>query len=253
LPLIRLSRLPEPAADPSLTPDVVVQALAPFLSLARKRRIEDVLRRRLGSVTVVMENLYDPHNGAAVLRTCEAFGLLHVHVVEGAEPFYFSRKVSQSAHKWLCVYLHPSISSCINTLRSAGFSCFAALPPPRGGGPECPVPPCPQGDAGPPVGRPVALVFGNEHAGLSGEALALCDGRFSIPLQGFTESLNLSVSAAVALHAAVQRRRKLLDGKPELEGELLARLRAAYYALSTSHAVPLILDHLRRTRREESI
>jgi len=241
LPLVRLATAP-PAAPPpgpaGLSPEVVIETVSPVLSEQRRRRIERVARQRLFSVTVVLENLYDPHNGAAVLRTCEALGLLHVHVVEGGEAFRFSRKVSASAHNWLNVYIHPSIESCVQWLQRRGFICWATVPPDleRGalGAPHA------AGD------RPAALLFGNEHTGLSAEAISCCDQLCTIPLQGFTESLNLSVSAALALHPTVSRRRAFLGRPGDLAPDGLIRLRAAYYAQRTPHAVPLILRRLKR-------
>jgi len=255
VPLLRVDRLPSapPEPHPALSPELVIEAVAPVLSDQRRRRIERVARQRLWGVTVVLERLYDPHNGAAVLRTCEALGLLHVHVVEGGEAFRFSRKVSTCAHHWLNVYIHPSIERCVAWLRRRGFACWATVPPDlvrgaggpgaagagEGGGNGA-------GGGGATGARPVALMFGNEHAGLTAEAIALSDRRLTIPMQGFTESLNLSVSAALALHPAVARRRAYLGRPGDLTGAGLNRLRAAYYAQSTAHAAPLILRHLAR-------
>lgn len=233
-------RAPALPAPDGLSPELVVRALAPYLSEGRKRRIERVLRARLGWITVVLENLYDPHNGAAVLRSCEAFGLLHVHIVEGGEAFAFSRKVSQSAHKWLAVHLHRSFDACADLLAAAGFELWAALPPPLRGGPA------PTYFDAIALDRPVALVLGNEHAGLSEAARVRCARSFSIPLSGFTESLNLSVAAAIAIAGTTARRRALLGGEPELPPDCRARLRAAYYALSTPHAAKLVYAHLVR-------
>ena len=234
-------RAAERQAGGGLTPELVIRALGPFVSDERKRRIEEVLRGRLASVTVVLENLYDPHNGAAVLRTCEGLGLHHVHVVEGSEPFFFSRKVSQSAHKWLAVYLYPTVDECLGALRGAGFRCWAALPPGRVGG-------CGPGLDVLDADGPTALVFGNEHAGLSARAVELCDGRFAIPMHGFCESLNLSVSVALALRPLVDRRRAHLGRSGDFGADALRRLRAGYYALSTPHAVELVLRQLAEGR-----
>jgi len=250
MPLLYLSRAKSLSPPSSrLSPEVVIRAISPFLSEGRKRRIEQVVRRRLMSVTVVLENLYDPHNGAAVLRTCEALGLLHVHVIEGSEPFSFSRKVSKSAHKWLNVYRHSSSESCLQYLRSSGFICWAAVPPAADMERRLPArremksPLAPLDSA---AKHPLALVFGNEHAGLSDKALSLSDQRFAIPLPGFTESLNLSVAVGIALEQAVGRRRHYLGQAGDLAPDPLHRLRAAYYALSTAHAVPLIMQYLAR-------
>jgi tRNA (guanosine-2'-O-)-methyltransferase len=240
MPLLQRQGPPPPLPpDPRLAPDQIIRMLAPHLSAERRARIERVLHHRLLSVTVVLENLYDPHNGAAVLRSCEAMGLLHLHVVQSDKPFFFAPKVSQKAHKWLNVHLYPNVDECLGTLRAWGFSCWAALPPSLGDEPPRP---------GPPVDErgPVALVFGNEHLGLSRRAKELCDRQFSIPLFGFSESLNLSVTAAMTLGRIVEARRARLGGRGELDGEALGRLRAAYYALSTHHAAEIVHHHLRR-------
>lgn len=225
------------AASP-LNPDVVVRALDPLLTAHRKQRIEEVISSRLASVTVVLENLYDPHNGAAALRTCEALGIFHVHVIEGAEPFSFSRKVSKSAHKWLNIYLYSSVDSCIDYLHRCGFKCWATVPPTPGQAIES--------HTQITVDQPLALVFGNEHAGLTSRAIALCDHLFTIPMFGFTASLNLSVSVALSLQPAVDARRQFLGAGGDFNPELKQQLRAAYYAESTPHAVPQILRHLQR-------
>jgi tRNA (guanosine-2'-O-)-methyltransferase len=212
--------------------------VAPVLSEARKRRIDAVLRRRLASVTVVLENLHDPHNGAAVVRTCEAFGLVHLHAIEGTEPFPLSRRVSRNAHRWINVHLHPTVESCLGGLAAAGFHCLATVPPPLGrrrvSGLEVS------------CDRPLAIVFGSEHDGLSSRARALCDGEISIPLHGFCESLNLSVSVAVCLAPLVEARRELLGRPGDLPARQRDHLRAAYYATSTPHAADLVLRELRR-------
>lgn len=238
MPLLTLHQHPPRGTGP-LSPEMVVDAIAPVLSGARRQRIERVLQRRLLSVTVVLENLHDPHNGAAAIRTCEALGLHHIHVVEGLERFSFSRKVSVHAHKWLAIYRHPTIEAALGFLQHAGFCCFAAVPPLLTG---------PVVDEPVEVERPVALVFGNEHRGLTRAAHALCQRRFSIPLHGFSESLNLSVSVAMTVGDVTRRRRRALGRAGDLPHAAMAQLRAAYYAQSTPHAVELVLRQLESRR-----
>ena len=226
--------LPRPV-DPRLTPEVVIRALAPLQYPERRRRIERVLRHRLLSVTVVLENLHDPHNGGAALRSCEALGLTHVHVVESCEQFQASHRVTKRAHKWLTVYRHPTVESCLELLQSWGFCCWAAVPPRPG---------FPPSERQVQADRPLALLFGNEHEGLSPAARRLCDATFNIPMYGFTESLNLSVSVAVATQQATARRRQHLGRPGDLPPAALQQLRAGYYALAERHAVPVVLRYL---------
>jgi tRNA (guanosine-2'-O-)-methyltransferase len=237
----------DPPPDPRLTSEALVRWIGPTLTERRRSRIERVVHGRLAGVTVVFERLYDPHNGSAAMRTCEALGLLNVHVVPGPDhPFPFARRVSQNAHKWLNVWFHRSIEGCLGELRTAGFESWAAVPPPLDdprarsrGRREATALEALE------FRRPLALVFGNEHLGLTQEALQACDERFCIPLQGFSESLNLSVSVAVALHAVVSARRRMLGRMGDLSPAARDRLRAGYYALSTRHAAALVLRGMR--------
>lgn len=243
LPILRANVTPLRAPHPSLEPDAVVRRLTPHLSAARRRRIEKVLARRLASVTVVIERPYDPHNAAAVLRTVEAAGLTHVHIVEGEGGFSFSRKVTISAHKWLDIYVHRDTASCVRMLRDAGFERWAALPPDIKADKAHGV--LLQPGVSLKLPRPVALFFGNEHAGLTQEAIDGCDVRFSLAMQGFTESYNLSVSAALALQLVCAQRRAQIGCVGDLPPGAITRLRAAYYARSTRHAVEVLMAGLR--------
>jgi tRNA (guanosine-2'-O-)-methyltransferase len=218
----------EPWLD-TTPPDTIIEALAPFLTEERKTRIEEVLAQRLAGLTVILENLHDSHNGAAALRSVEGFGLAELHVVEQAEPFRFSSKVTQGCEKWVSRIRHKTFAECADELHRRGFQLVAALP-----GAETAL------DAID-VSRPTALVFGNEHAGLTGVAQAACDGSFAIPMAGFTQSFNLSVSVAISLYDAARRRRQVLGSSTDLPAEEVARLRARWYALSmdlrSAHAI----------------
>ena len=211
-----------------------LEILAPFLSDARKARIDAVLAQRLAGLTVVIENLHDPHNGAAALRSVEGFGLSALHVVEQVERFKFSSKVSQGCEKWVDIRRHPDFATCARRLHDEGFALYAALPP---GGAAVDL------DALD-LAHPTALVFGNEHVGLTPEALAACDGAFTIPMQGFTASFNLSVSVALAVFACSRRRRAALGGRGDLDEAEIVRLRSRWYTLSVD-AAELILARVR--------
>jgi tRNA (guanosine-2'-O-)-methyltransferase len=218
-----------------MDPSRVCEILAPFVSPARQQRIDAVLGERLAGLTVVIENLHDPHNGAAALRSVEGFGLTTLHVVEQAEPFRFSSKVSQGCEKWVELRRHADFASCARALHDEGFALYAALPP---GGATVAV------DALPPD-RPIALVFGNEHAGLTPAAIAACDGAFTIPMQGMTASFNLSVSVALGVFTCARRRRAALGGHGDLDAAALLALRARWYTLSVD-AADLILERVQR-------
>ena len=221
------------AADPEL----ICRALAPLLVDGRRERIDATIDARLMGLTLLIENLHDPHNGAAVLRSAEAFGLQTVHVVEAGEKFRFSSDVSQGCEKWLDVERHPTFGAARTRLHAAGFVLYAAVP-----------------DAGLSLGeldfsRPAAVVIGNEHAGLSDDARAGADARFAIPMAGMTRSLNLSVAAALIAFHAAQRRRVALGRDGDLDDDARLRLRARFYAASVRGAPQIVARYLASVRR----
>ena len=185
----------------------------------RLQRMREVLVRRQPDLAVVLENVHDPHNVSAVLRSCDAAGVLAVHLVYTVEEFpELSENVSGSALRWLDIVVHPSIEACYRALRSQGMTVYATY-------------------LGDPANshdlyeldltRPTAFVFGNEQRGVSEEALAAADGNVVVPMMGMVRSLNISVACAVSLYEAVRQRR--LAGqycRPKLsEAERRARLR----------------------------
>lgn len=189
---------------------VLREALRP----KRWQRMQTVLDARLGAVRVVVENVHDPHNISAVLRSAEALGVQHVHVVEAASGFGLSRRITRGAHKWLTVHRHHNFAECSSTLREKGFLLYAAML----GHDAVPL------DAIP-VDAPVALVFGNEKDGVSPAAVAACHGCYTIPMAGFVQSFNVSVAAAVSLYSLTTRvRSERADGGRLTETERRAVL-----------------------------
>lgn len=171
----------------------------------RIERIAEVALSRLRSVTVVMENLWNPHNVSAVVRTAEGFGLDAVHVVEQPNRYQPKKSIVKGADRWLQIERHRGLARCLGDLTAAGFEIAAA-------------------DLGPgtvplkelPVDRPIAIVLGSELDGLSKRAKGLVDRRFEIPMPGFTVSFNVSVSAAIALYDLSTRRREHLGARGDL-------------------------------------
>ncbi len=216
-------------------PEVVVAALRPLLSDERMARIEAVLDARLAGLTLVVENLYDPHNGAAAVRSAEAFGLVAVHAVEGTGRFTASPAVTIGCEKWIDLHRHRDVAAACAAL--AGMIHVAAVP---GAGITV-------DDL--PADQPCAFWFGNEHDGLSGEALAACTHRVEIPMFGFTRSFNLSVSAALILARASERRRAALGRAGDLAAEERARRRARWYAQDIRGAAEIIERHVSKQTR----
>lgn len=164
----------------------------------RALRIHTTLQRRQPDLTVVLEDVHDPHNVSAVLRSCDAVGVLDVHLVyvqEEPPRRVFARSTSGSAAKWLRFFTYTAIDDCYATLRGQGLSILAsALGKERGM----------LFDKD--LSQPVALVFGNEQRGVSPDALAGADGTFVIPMMGMVQSLNISVACAVTLFEAMRQR-----------------------------------------------
>lgn len=187
----------------------VIEALEPLVLPRRVERIKGVLALRLKSVTVVMDAPHDPHNGAAILRSCEAFGIQAIHAVERIEPFLVARRVSQGTERWVDVIRHPSAADALSAIKAQGFSLVVAHP---------------LGELLPADLRQldrVAIVMGNEHNGVCDELARAADHTVRVPMRGFVESLNVSVTTALLLEPTVRDRSGDLS-EQEREG-LLAR------------------------------
>jgi tRNA (guanosine-2'-O-)-methyltransferase len=210
------------------SPDVVIAALGPLVSDLRRERIERVLASRTRSVIPVLERLADPHNTAAVVRSADALGAQEVHVVEARDGFVASARVAKSAERWLDLVRHDTVARCAEALHGRGYRLLVAaldgevLPADLAAIPR------------------VAIVFGNEHDGVSAEVRAVADGAFRIPMRGFVDSLNVSVAAAITLHAALAGRAGDLDDADKL------RLRARWYLQSVERAGEIVEEHVRR-------
>lgn len=172
--------------------------------MARQEKLREIVKARLESIVAVCVNFENPHNASAILRTCEALGILEVFVIEEDFPFQPAPKVTHGAEKWVQVRRFRRAEPAFQELRARGFQIFAATPHGKLTLEELPV------DA------PLALVFGNEEQGLSPEILARCDGTFRIPMFGFTESLNVSVAAGIALYVVSSARRRWLGREGDL-------------------------------------
>lgn len=199
--------------------------LEPFMLASRVERLEDAASSRTRTLTLVLDGVHDPHNLSAVVRSCEGFGLLDLHVVESHAGFRISKKVSQGAEKWLDVHRHADPDSCARALRQAGFALWIAAPGTHH-----------RRVQGLPFDRPLALVFGNEHDGASPAMQRAAAGCFHIPMCGFSQSFNVSVAAGIALAVAVEARRQRPQGHGDLSAAQRASLVADWQRRSVRHA-----------------
>ena len=164
----------------------------------REERILRVLGQRQDSLTVVLENVFDPHNVSAVMRTCDAVGVQEVYVLNTKIPLRkkWGAKSSSSAAEWLTVHSYADAGECFAQLRKRKYRILTTHL---------------EGDALPlyeiDLTQRIALVFGNEHEGVSAEIRALADGNFVIPQMGIIQSLNISVACAVSLYEAFRQKK----------------------------------------------
>ncbi|MFI5288561.1 MAG: TrmH family RNA methyltransferase [Polyangia bacterium] len=193
----------------------ILAALRPVLGDERAAKLDRVAASRLSGLVVVLEHLSDPHNGGAAVRSCEAVGVLEMRVVGG--PLKLSERVTQGCEKWLDLARDPDIDSCAASLKARGFRIYATVP-----GAKTPL------EAIDPV-APAAFLVGNEHEGLTARARELADCEITLPLYGFSQSVNLSVATALTVYTHARRRREALGRSGDLEGAELDRLRARYY------------------------
>lgn len=168
-----------------------------FRTEERKAKLRAVLEKRQPDITLVLENVHDRHNVSAVLRTCDATGLLEVNFVYyGGQAFpKLGEKSSASARKWIKQNKFESVDECFTKLRKENKKIYTT---------NMSTDAVSLYDLD--LTQPVALVFGNEHKGVSDEASKLADGNFLIPQVGVIQSLNISVAAAVTLYEAFRQR-----------------------------------------------
>ncbi|MBN1448098.1 MAG: RNA methyltransferase [Bacteroidetes bacterium] len=186
----------------------------------RRARLESVLRRRQTGLTIVLENIWDPHNVSAILRSADAVGILTVYLlytIESAPNLSrHGKQSSASAKKWLDVRLFHDVDACFSELRQNGFAIYASHLTEHSAGLH-------EID----FTRKTAIILGNEHRGVSPEACERSDGIYYIPMMGMVESLNVSVAAAVSLYEALRQRTDagLYDTPQLCENDLAATLR----------------------------
>ena len=183
----------------------------------RIKRIKNVLAYRQPDLTVVLENIHDPHNVSAVFRSCDAVGVMRVELLYTCERFpAIGKRSSSSANKWLEKRKHRLVDDCYAILHSEGFViCATRLEPSSVSLYDID------------LTRKVALVFGNEHRGVSNEAAQSADVCFRVPMFGMIQSLNVSVACAVSLYEALRQRlaKGQLDS-PKLSSQ---EIRMAYH------------------------
>jgi tRNA (guanosine-2'-O-)-methyltransferase len=167
----------------------------------RLDRLTAVLKHTQTDLTIVLENIHDPHNVSAILRSCDAVGVRKINLLYTEEKFpRIGKKSSASAYKWIETEKFKSVSDCYGSLRANGFMVAASIVDSRS-----------KSVYELDLRRKIALVFGNEHRGVSEEAAASADVLFQIPMFGMVHSLNVSVACAITLYEALRQRMRSGD------------------------------------------
>lgn len=177
-----------------------LEFLSQYVTENKRQKFEEVLQNRTRYITVAIEDVYQPHNASAVLRSCDAFGIQDVHIIENSNVYEINPKVELGTSKWIDLYRYneqqDNTLTCINHLKKQGYKVIATSPHKD----DCPIHELD-------LSQKTALIFGKEKEGLSDVALNNADGFVKIPMYGFVESLNISVSAAICLQNITERLR----------------------------------------------
>ena len=212
-----------------------------FMSAERAIAFDEVLSERTRYVSIILENIFQPHNASAVLRSCDCFGIQDLHITEDKADYSVNKGVSLGSSKWLTLKRYgnanDSIEKCYKALRTNGYAVVATSP---------------SDDSYSindlPLDRPVALAFGTELLGLSAWAIENADYKVHIPMYGFTESFNISVAASLCMQTLSKRiRAEKIDWG--LSKEEMIELKVAWAKNTIKSSDKIVERYL--TRRHE--
>ena len=179
-----------------MTDSKLLEYLESFLTPRRLGLNKKILDQRTNHFTVAIEDVYQLHNTSAVIRSCDVFGVQNVHVIEEVNVKRIDREIAMGAQKWVDVNRYASTNECITSLKNKGYQIVATTP---------------NDDSvvlqDYDITKPAVFFFGKERHGLSEQVISQADCKLHIPMVGFTESLNLSVSAAIILQYVTSRLR----------------------------------------------
>ncbi|MCH4822924.1 RNA methyltransferase [Gramella lutea] len=210
----------------------ILEYLQEYLTPRRKSLFEKVLAQRTNHLTVVAQDVYQLHNTSAVVRSCDVFGIQNIHVIEEKIPRRIDKEIAMGAQKWVDINRYSSTSDCVQKLKNDGYRIIATSP---------------HDDSVMlddfDISSPAALFFGTEKDGLSEEILKEADSTIKIPMVGFTESLNISVSAAIILQALTSKL-KSSDVKWQLSDEEKAKMLLKWTKKSIKNSEQIIERYL---------
>ncbi|WP_242132934.1 TrmH family RNA methyltransferase [Aestuariivivens marinum] len=186
--------------------------LESYLTNSRKTKFQDVLSQRTKHFTVAIEDVYQLHNTSAVMRSCDVFGIQEVNIIEEVNTKRIDREIAMGAQKWVDINRYNSVNDCIKDLKQKGYQIVATTPHAND---------CDLHDFD--VTKKSCFFFGRETEGLSDAVLNNADRFIKIPMVGFTESLNISVSAAIILQFATKKLKQSHINWQLSESELLEK------------------------------
>jgi len=214
----------------------LIDFLSTYITDHKKELMEDVLSKRTNYITVALEDIYQPHNASAVIRTADCFGIQNVHIIEGRNTYEINPQVVRGSEKWVSLTKYEGEANnskqCFNQLRAAGYKLVGTTPHIKGHDLQSYK-----------IEQPMALIFGTEETGLSEYAMQEMDDFIRIPMVGFTESFNLSVSAAICLY---QLTSTLYDSdlKWSLTDNEKEEIRLNWYKKVVRRSESLIKEHI---------
>ena len=200
----------------------IIEALDPYINDQRKKRINTILENRLNSIQLAIECPFDIKNALAAVRSSEALGISTIHIIRPEGDPGSMRRLTQGAFHWINILFYENLERFIEKIKSENFLLAGGVVN------------APMNLTKISVKKPLCLMIGNEHHGLSEKAKSACDFLYSIPMAGMSESLNLSVSAAISLYDTTQRKRQALKKQGDLTTEQVTETRAHYYLNSVN-------------------
>jgi len=237
----------------------LLSTLSEFVSENKQSKIKSVLENRTNHITIVLEDIFQPHNASATIRTCDCLGVQNVHIIENRNEFRPSSQVMQGAGKWITLHRYndniqkdangnnPSAfpnhntTTCLEELKKQGFQLIATTPnPPPSSSLHSQRAKNSRNERSEDLSsldlsKPTAFLFGTEAHGLTQKALEMADGYLALPMVGFTQSYNISVSVAITLSHSIKQ---LHDSKIawHLNKQEKAELTLEWYKKCTKNA-----------------
>jgi tRNA (guanosine-2'-O-)-methyltransferase len=228
---------------PTMTDQELYDQLSAFHSANKRELFERIAPQRTRHVTVVLEDIYQSQNASAVLRTCDLLGVQDVHVIERTNTYKVDHQVALGSSKWVDIHKYKeqedNTAACVAALRAKGYRIVATSPRADAFTP-----------ATIPLDKPLAFCFGTELTGLSDPLMHAADTHLRIPMYGFTESYNISVSAAIVLYTVMERLRASdIDWHLDDAASIALKLK---WARTIVHASEAIEERLRDAHQRAS-